>query len=129
MSLTLSEFMEFRSYKRDDKKGYFIQGLAFHNDEEDSAVGFILERINYPSGKSPIFTLGTEANNLGRMLFDLFDSIFKKYGKLNEVRKVKAWISRLAGHSFDVRLLASWSVEESKWKDLTQEIEKKLGVS
>jgi len=39
------------------------------------------------------------------------------------------WVSRLAGSSFDVSLLASWHVEENKWKDLTQEIEKTLGIS
>lgn len=118
----------FRAYKRDDERGYLIQGLAFCNDNEDCSVGFVLERINYPSGKSTNFELGTEANKLGRMLFDLFNDIFKKYGKFNEVKKVKTWISRLAGFSFDVSLLASWYVEESKWKDLTQEIEKELGI-
>ena len=121
--------VKFRAYKRDDEKGYLIQGLAFCNDNEDCSVGFILERINYPSGKSTHFELGTEANKLGRMLFDLFNDIFKKYGKFNEVKKVKTWISRLAGSSFDVSLLASWYVEESRWKDLTQEIEKKLEIS
>lgn len=121
--------MKFRSHKSDGERGYLIQGLAFSNDKEDSSVGFILERINYPSGKSTNFELGTEANKLGRMLFDMFDSIFKKYGKLNEVKKVKTWVSRLAGSSFDVSLLASWCIEESKWKNLTQEIEKKLEMS
>jgi len=118
--------MKFRAYKRDDERGYLLQGLAFSNDRENYSVGFILERINYPSGKSTNLTLGTEANKLGRKLFDLLNGIFKNYGKLNEVKKVKMWISRLAGSSFDVSLLASWCVEESKWKNLTQEIEKKL---
>lgn len=121
--------MKFRSNKSDDDRGYLIQGLAFSTNKEDSAIGFILERINYPSGKSTNFELGTEAKKLGRMLFDMLDSIFRKYGKLNEVKKVKIWVPRLAGSSFDVSLLASWSVEESKWKNLTQEIEKKLGIS
>ena len=53
----------FRAYKRDDKRGYLIQGLAFSNDEKNYFVGFILERVNYPSGKSTKFELGTEAKN------------------------------------------------------------------
>ena len=121
--------MKFRAYKRDNERGYLIQGLAFSDDEEDVSVGFILERVNYPSYKSPVFELGTEANRLGRMLFDLFNCIFNKYGKLEEVKKVNSWSSRLAGSSFDVSLFASWHVEENKWKNLTQEIEKKLGIS
>lgn len=120
--------MKFRAYKRDNERGYLIEGLVFSDDEEDSSAGFILERINYPSGKSTEFTLGTEANQLGMKLFDMLKDIFKKYGKLNEVKKVKMWISRLAGYSFDVSLLASWNVEESKWKDLTKEIEELLGT-
>lgn len=119
----------FRAYKRDDKRGYLIQGLVFSNDKENYSIGFILERINYPSGPSLTFTLGTEANNLGRELFDLFNRIFKKFGKFEEVKKGRMWVSRLAGSSFDVSLLASWHVEENKWKDLTQEIEKTLGIS
>ena len=121
--------MKFRAYKRDDERGYLIQGVVFSNGKEDYSVGFILERRNYPSGKSPFFTLGTEANKLGRDLFDLLNKSFKKYGKFNEVKKVKMWVSELAGYSFDVSLLAGWNVEESKWKNLTQEIEKKLGIS
>lgn len=121
--------VKFRAYKRDNKKGYLIQGLAFSSNKEDYSVGFILERINYPSGKSTLFELGTEANKLGRVVFDLFNGIFKKYGRFNEVKKVESWISRLAGYSFKVELLASWFVEENKWKALTQEIEKKLEIS
>ena len=121
--------MKFRAYKKDDERGYLIEGLIFSDDEEDSSAGFILERINYPSGKSTEFTLGTEANSLGMQLFDMLKDIFKNYGKFNEVKKVKTWISRLAGFSFDVSLLASWNVEESKWKDLTKEIEEKTKVS
>jgi superfamily I DNA/RNA helicase len=120
--------VKFRAYKRDNERGYLVEGLVF-NDDEDSSIGFILERINYPSGKSTEFTLGTEANELGMKLFDTLKDIFKKYGKLNEVKKVKMWISRLAGFSFDVSLLASWNVEESKWKDLTKEIEEKIEIS
>lgn len=121
--------MKFRAYKRDDERGYLIQGLGFNNNEEEGSIGFILERINYPSGKSTEFTLGTEANRLGRMLFDLLNCIFKRHGKFDQVKKVKMWVSKLAGSSFDVSLTASWYVEESKWKDLTREIEKKLGIS
>lgn len=120
--------MKFRAYKRDNERGYLIEGLVF-NDDEDSSVGFILERTNYPSGKSTHFELGTEANKLGMKLFDMLKDIFKKYGKLDEVKKVKMWISRLAGFSFDVSLLASWNVEESKWKDLTKEIEEGIEIS
>jgi len=107
-----------------------IEGLVFSDDEEDGSVGFVLERINYPSGKSTEFTLGTEGNELGRMFFDLINEIFRKHeGKLDEVKKVKMWISRLAGYSFDVSFLASWNIEENKWKDLTKEIEEKLEIS
>jgi hypothetical protein len=118
--------VKFRAYKKDNERGYLIEGLVFDDDKEDSSIGFILERINYPSGKSTEFTLGTEANKLGMKLFDMLKDIFKKYGELNEVKKVKMWISRLTGSSFDVSLLASWNVEESKWKDLTKEIEEKI---
>lgn len=122
--------MKFRAYKRDSERGYLIEGLVFSDDEEDGSVGFVLERINYPSGKSTEFTLGTEGNELGRMFFDLINEIFRKHeGKLDEVKKVKMWISRLAGYSFDVSFLASWNIEENKWKDLTKEIEEKLEIS
>lgn len=121
--------MKIRAYKRDDERGYLIQGLAFSDDEEDSSIGFILERINYPSGKSTEFTLGTESNRLGLQLFDMLKEIFKKYGNFDGVKKVTMWISRLAGSSFDVSLMATWYVEESKWKDLVREIEEKIGVS
>lgn len=113
----------------DSERGYLIEGLVFGDDEEDGSVGFILERINYPSGKSTEFTLGTEANKLGMELFDMFRDIFKKYGKLDGVKKVRMWIPRLAGSSFDVSLLASWNVEEIKWKDLTREIEGRIEIS
>lgn len=63
------------------------------------------------------------------MVFDLFDSIFKKYGELREVKKTKQWISRLAGYSFDVGLVASWFVEENRWNKATREIEEKLGIA
>lgn len=121
--------MKFRAYKRNDERGYLIQGVVFSNGEEDDSAGFILERRNYPSGKSETFELGTEANKLGRELFDLLNESFKKYGTFNQVKKVKMWISKLAGSSFEVSLLASWNVEENKWANLTQEIEKKLELS
>jgi hypothetical protein len=121
--------MKFRAYKRDDEGGYLIEGLVFSDDEEDSSAGFILERINCPSGKSIEFTLGTEANSLGMQLFDMLNDIFKKYGKFNEVKKVSSWISRRVGFSFYASLLGRWDVEESKWKDLTKEIEEKIKVS
>jgi hypothetical protein len=121
--------MKFRAYKRDNGRGYLIEGLVFNDDEADDSAGFILERINYTSGKSTEVTLGTEANRLGMQLFDMLQDIFKKYGKFNEVKKTKMWISRLAGSSFDVSLVASWNVEESKWKDLIKEIEEKIEVS
>lgn len=68
--------MKFRVYKKDDERGYRIQGIAFSNDKENHSVGLVIERVNYPSGKSPVFTLGTEANKFGRMLFDLLNEIF-----------------------------------------------------
>lgn len=119
--------MEFRAHKKEDKNGYFIQGVAFSNGD-DHSVGFILEQRYFPSGKSNTFTLGSEANKLGKDVFDLFNEIFKRYGELKEVKKVKFWVSTLAGSSFDVSLLAEWRVEESVWKDLVREVEKAVGV-
>ena len=123
--------MKFRAYKRDDERGYLIQGVAFRNDKEvkENVIGFILERINYRSYKSADFDFGTEANKLGIAFFDLLNDVFKKHGKLNEVNKVEGWIPKIASSAFRVSLRASWNVEESKWKSLTQEIEKKLGIS
>jgi len=116
--------LKFRVYKKDNKGGYVIQGLAFSDDEEDYSVGIVLERVNYPSGKSPVFDLGTEANKLGRMVFDLLNDVFKKYGELLEIRKVEGWFPRIGSATFKVSLQASWRVEENKWNNLTQEIEK-----
>ena len=85
--------MKFRACKRDNERSHLIEGLVFSDNEEDSSAGFILERINYPSGKSTVFALGTEANALDMQLFDMLKDIFKKYGKFNEVEKVESWIS------------------------------------
>lgn len=70
--------MKFRATKKDDEGGYLIQGVAFSNNEEDCSVGFVLQRRNFPSGKSMNFELGTEAEELGRKLFDLFNDVFTR---------------------------------------------------
>ena len=123
--------MKFRAIKNDDKKGYRIQGIAFSNENEDKGqgIGFVIERVNYPTYKSPFFEFGTEANPLGLRLFDLLNEIFKCYGRVNKVNKVEGWSPKKASVSFKVSFHASWRVEENKWEGLTQEIEKKLGIS
>lgn len=124
--------MKFRTYKKDDTKGYRIQGVAFSDDEEENqcacTVGFFIERKNYPTYKDLNFEFGTEANKLGLKLFDLLDKVFQDYGELNEINKVEGWNPRIATVSFKVSLHASWHVEEDKWKNLTREIDQKFGI-